>query len=63
MGDVVVPISQSVKYLGVTLTSNLKFTKHIDETLFKGNRALAAIRPVLKQLNGLAIDIKLLCYR
>lgn len=58
-----VPVKETVKYLGVTLTNNMKFIRHVDETLARANRALGAMRPIIYKISGLPIDIKMLCYR
>lgn len=58
-----VPIADSVKYLGVTLTKNMKFIRHVDETIAKANRALGAIRPIIGRMNGLSVGVKMLCYK
>ena len=38
----------SAKYLGITLQSNLKWTKHIDQTASKANKTLSFVRRNLK---------------
>jgi hypothetical protein len=45
---VTLEIVDSSKYLGVTLTSNLSWDKHVDNVAAKGNRTLGFIRRNLK---------------
>ena len=41
----------SAKYLGITVQSNLKWDKHINDITSKGNKALGFLKPNLKTSN------------
>lgn len=53
----------TIKYLGVTLQSNAFHTRHVDQIIRKTNAASYAILPILKKVNGLRKEVKLLCYK
>lgn len=53
----------TLKYLGVILETNGRHTRHIDHILKKSKIASAQLRPVLKKIQGLKINIKMLCYK
>jgi len=51
------------KYLGITLQNNLKFTKHIENTIKKSIKALIILYPFIKYKSGLCQSNKLLIYK
>ena len=50
LGTDFIPITNSVKYLGVHIDSNLKWNNHISKITAKANRALALIKRNLEDL-------------
>jgi len=59
LGDTELETVQSHKYLGIHISSNLKFNTHIDAICFKANRTLGFLR---RNLHGCTQDIKHLAY-
>lgn len=55
--------SRHAKYLGVTLNYNLKFDKHIRNTLQKARGARAALYPVLNRNSALPLLVRLSIYK
>ena len=49
LGTDFIPITNSVKYLGVHIGSNLKWNNHISKITAKANRALGLIKRNLKE--------------
>ena len=54
-----IPTTRTHKYLGVTLSSDLKFNTHIHKTQHKANRTLGFLR---RNLHGCTQDTKLIAY-
>jgi len=55
--------SRHSKYLGVTLNYNLKFEKHVRNTLQKARGARAALYPILNRNRALPLPVKLSIYK
>jgi hypothetical protein len=56
----ILPQQDSTKYLGVTISSNLKWTKHWNETCNKANSMLGLLR---RNLNGASKQAKRIAYQ
>lgn len=59
----IVMTQPTIKYLGVTFTKNLSCIPHVNHTMAKINRAYFGLKPVLRILSGLGVNLKLLCYK
>lgn len=44
--DVLIPLSDTHKHLGLTISTDLRFKSHINETLLKFNRTLSPLYPI-----------------
>lgn len=56
-------LQDQLKYLGVIFSSRPTFVRHVDYAIQKASKSFNAIRPVLRNVNGLSRKIKLLCYK
>lgn len=63
IGNTISRPKKQIKYLGVVFQKNGMHTRHIDNVINKTNAATYAIRPLLRKVNGLHTNIKLLCYK
>lgn len=57
-----IPTVNETKYLGVTLTSNLKWNKHIDNSIRKAQGAFHALKPLINKDSKLDLRNKRLIY-
>lgn len=55
--------SHHAKYLGVTLNYNLKFEKHVRNTLQKARGARAALYPILNRNSALPLPVRISIYK
>lgn len=62
MGNLRLPWSKSLLYLGVTLDQRLTFCQHIQNTVTRFSAARSAQMPVLCSRSSLALKIKVLLY-
>ncbi|RZC33321.1 hypothetical protein BDFB_014245 [Asbolus verrucosus] len=57
------PISKTVKYLGVHLDETLNFHKHVQESTNKSNSTIKTLYPLINKNSKLTINNKLLIYK
>lgn len=57
-----IPWDSKIKYLGITLDSNLRFNHHVDNVLKTANIAKAQLRPFIGPKSRLSIKAKTLAY-
>lgn len=57
-----IQLQKSVKYLGITLDSKLKFAQHIDDAVTKANKCFRAFFSLMTPNSSLSIDNKRLLY-
>lgn len=58
-----IEFKKQIKYLGMTLTSNLKFNTHVDERIKLANVAICKLYPALKLNSGLSQTNKIRLYK
>lgn len=59
----VIPLSKSIKYLGIVFTSNLNFNKHVDNIMSKTIKIYHMLSHLLINRNGIQNNVKLLLYK
>lgn len=62
IGNVLIPWSTSVKYLGVHLDRKLNWITHVSKTFQKGLKTLNALQPILNRKSNLSPATKLAIY-
>ena len=63
LGNVVVPTSNLVRYLGLWIDAKVKFNRHAQTVRDKGATVLAALYPLMSSNSGLSPKNKLLLYK
>lgn len=55
--------SETLKYLGVHLDKRLRYGKHVEETIAKGNRLMKMLYPLVCRNSPLSLENKLLLFK
>ncbi|ERL86370.1 hypothetical protein D910_03778 [Dendroctonus ponderosae] len=58
-----IPLSKSLKYLGVIIDSRLNFVEHINKIITKGSQTASILYPLLHQKSKLTLKNKTLLYK
>lgn len=59
----IIPQKNVIKYLGIILSKDLKFIRHIDYILNKTFKAFHSIKSIMKKKKGLSSKIKIITYK